>query len=117
MVANEDVYKLCLCVCMCTLLSAGLVRVYPGGTLELRGTGHPPDLPILSKLELPIVQDCAVYNQGNNIIGVGSVQIGPVEKYVPLPPGICPWLVIAFMDGNQLRFRSTHFDLVSAAFQ
>lgn len=53
-----------------------------GGEEETLGTGHGPDLPILSKIEPSIVQDCAAYNDGPNTIAPGSVQIGPVEKCV-----------------------------------
>ena len=54
-----------------------------GGDAEDLGTGHAPDLPVLTKIEVPIVQSCDAYNLGPNSIAPGSVQIVPVPQYVP----------------------------------
>ncbi|KAK9786889.1 hypothetical protein WJX73_001830 [Symbiochloris irregularis] len=51
-----------------------------GGAAELLGPGHAQDLPILTKLSMPIVQSCEAYNLGPNSIAPGSVQIGPVPQ-------------------------------------
>lgn len=53
---------------------------HAGGAQEILGTGHDPDLPIIAKIELPIVQDCAVYASGPDTIAPGSIDIGPVPE-------------------------------------
>ena len=44
------------------------------------GTGHAGCLPFLCKIQPEIVQSCDVYNDGNNNISPGSINIGPSPK-------------------------------------